>query len=144
MNPYRSQYKNKSPFNPTAASALGLPSLSDIHSEIKNNPFDFNKFYQTGLLEEYKNRLAINEAHGQEYATRLQSIKGREQARARFAQQDAAGEDNEDAGGLAGLKAVATAAAPLVLGAVFPGIGTALAAGLSTGAGMGLNFMNRA
>ena len=143
MNPYRSQYKNKSPFNPTAASALGLPSLSDIHSEIKNNPFDFNKFYQTGLLEEYKNRLAINEAHGEEYATRLQSIAGREQARARFAQQDEAGEANEDAGGLAGLKAVATAAAPLVLGAVFPGIGTALA-GLSAGSGIGLNLMNRA
>ena len=144
MNSYSSQYKNKSPFSSTAASAFGLPSLDNIYSEIKYNPFDFNKFYQTGLLEDYKNRISIHDSHWKEYATRLQSIKGREQARARFAQQDEAGEANEDAGGLAGLKAVATAAAPLVLGAVFPGIGTALAAGLSTGAGMGLNFMNRA
>ena len=144
MNPYRSQYKDRSPFSSTAASALGMPSLSNINSKIKNNSFDFNKFYQTGLLEDYKNRISIHDSHWKEYATRLQSIKGREQAKARFAVQDAAGEANEKAGGLAGLTAVATAAAPLVLGAVFPGIGTALAAGLSTGAGMGLNFMNRA
>ena len=108
MNPYRSQYKDRSPFSSTAASALSLPSLSDINSEIKNNPFDFNKFYQTGLLEDYKNRISIHDSHWKEYATRLQSIKGREQARARFAQQDAAGEANEAAGGLNALTSVAT------------------------------------
>ena len=144
MNPYRSQYKDRSPFSSTAASALGMPSLSNINSKIKNNSFDFNKFYQTGLLEDYKNRISINDSHWREYATRLQSIKGREQARARFAAADAAGAANKKAGIGSAITSVATAAAPLVLGAVFPGIGTALAAGLSTGAGMGLNFMNRA
>ena len=144
MNPYRSQYKDRSPFSSTAASALRLPSLSNINSKIKYNPFDFNKFYQTGLLEDYKNRISIHDSHWKEYATRLQSIAGRKQAKEQADRMAEQGKANQRQGWLSAGASVFKAAAPLALAAITGGASIPFTAGLSAASGAASMFNKNA